>query len=216
MKKLFAVVFALAISLVGIAQTTQDHSTQRQGLFADRQKYGLVEGKVGRAFMPSGEEAGGNANVFYGGAGISVGIVLKNNLLGIGGAFECVDLMDRSYSFPIFVEFKHYFADDVSRGIFVGAKGGWILGGERSFSTIKEYGEEELLGTTKRSLKGPYGEVMAGYRFHRIDFFVSYNFRVVKYNTSFLYNNPNAIPNLDESWKKNMHVVMGGLCLRLF
>ncbi len=215
MKKLFAIVFVLAVSLVGIAQTTQSQSGQRQGLFANSQKYGLVEGKVGRAFMPSSEEAGGNANVFYGGAGISVGVVLKNNLLGIGGAFECVDLMDKSYSFPVFVEFKHYFADDVSRGFFVGSKGGWILGGERSFSTVKEYGEEELLGTTKRSMKGPYVEAMAGYRFRGFDVFVSYNYRVVKYNTSFPYNQ-NAIPDLDESWKKNIHVVMGGLCIRLF
>ena len=213
MKKLFVIVFVLTISVVGIAQTTQSHSGH--GLLAGRQKYGLVEGKLGRAFMPSGEGIGGDANVFYGGAGISVGVVLKNNLLGVGGAFECVDLMDRSYSFPIFLEFKHYFADDVSHGFFVGAKGGWILGGEKSFSTVKPYGEEELLGTTNRSLKGPYGEVMVGYRFRGLDFFVSYNYRVVKYNTSFLYNQ-NTIPNLDESWKKNMHVVMGGFCLRLF
>ena len=213
MKKLFAVLFTLAISIVGIAQTTQSHSGQ--GLFAGRQKYGLVEGKVGRAFLPSGEGTSDGANVFYGGVGISVGIVLKNNLFGIGGAFECVDLMDKSYSFPIFVELRHYFAEDVSRGFFVGAKGGWILGREKSFSTVKEYEEEELLGTTKRSLKGPYGEAMVGYRFRGFDFFVSYNYRVVKYNTSFLYNQ-NTITTLDESWKKNMHVIMGGFCLRLF
>ena len=209
MKKLFAVLFALAISVIGIAQTPQSHSGQ--GLFAGRQKYGLVEGKLGRAFMPTGEGTGGDANVFYGGAGISIGIVLKNNLLGIGGAFECVDLMDKSYSFPLFVEFKHYFADDVSRGVFVGAKGGWILGGQKSFSTVKPLENQELLGSTTRSMKGPFGEVMVGYRFGSFDFFVSYNYRVVNYKTSYFDN-----PLYDESWKKNMHVVMGGLCLRLF
>ena len=216
MKKAFVFLFVMAMSLVTVAQTPENYSSPKQSLFVGREKYVLVEGKLGRAIVQGGEETGDGAHVFYGGAGVGFGFVLNNTMVGLGGAFECVDLLDKSYSFPLFLELRHYIGRDSSRGFLVGAKGGWILGGKRSFSTIKPIGEnEELMGTTTRSLQGPYGEVMAGYHFHQFDFFVAYNYRVIKYDTNYVYG-ANATAFYDESWKKNMHVIMGGVSFRLF
>ncbi len=214
MKKALVVLFLLAATLVGVAQTTGNQPSSNQGLLGGREKYILVEAKLGRAFLQAGEVTGDAAQVFYGGAGVGFGVILKNTMVGIGGAFECVDLMDKSYSFPIFVELRHCFAVDSSRGVLVGAKGGWILGGERSFPTEKLVDGQVLMGTTVRSMKGPYGEAMVGYRFRKFDFFVAYNFRVVKYETSFFDPQTNIL--ISEPWKKNLHVVMGGVSFRLF
>ena len=215
MKKAFVVLFVMAMSLIAVAQTPENHSSSSQSLFVGREKYVLVEAKLGRAFVQGGEETGDGAHVFYGGAGAGFGFVLNNTRVGIGGAFECVDLLDKSYSFPLFLELRHYIGRDSSRGFLIGAKGGWILGGKRSFSTVKPYGEEELLGTTTRSLQGPYVEAIIGYHFREFDFFVAYNYRVVNYDTNYIYSS-NAYYNFDESWKKNLHVIMGGVSYRLF
>lgn len=214
MKKAFVLLFVLAATLAGIAQTTESQPEPYKGLFSGRDKYLNIEAKLGRAFLQAGGETGDAAQVFYGGAGIGFGVMLKNTMVGIGGAFECVDLLDRSYSFPIFVEVRHCFAVDPSRGVLLGAKGGWILGGQRSFPTEKIFNGQALMGTTVRSMKGPYGEAMVGYRFRKFDFFVAYNFRVVKYQTSYFDPQANILNN--EPWKRNLHVVMGGVSFRLF
>lgn len=216
MKKAFVVLFAMLFSFASIAQTSENPSSTKRGLFSGRDKYGWVEAKLGRAFLRAGEVTGEDAQVFYGGAGLGVGVVLNKTMLGIGGAFECVDLMDKSYSFPLFVELRHYIGRDSSRGFLLGVKGGWILGGKKAFSTVKPIGEEEeLVGTTTRSMQGPYGEAMVGFHYRQFDFFVAYNYRVVKYDTNYVYGT-NAMPNYDESWKRSMHVVMGGVSFRFF
>lgn len=204
MKKAFVVLLFVAMSIAGVAQTTEEQPGQKRGLFSGREKYGWIEGKLGRAFTQMGEESAEGTQVFYGGAGLGVGVAMNNTRFGIGAAFECVDLLDKSYSFPLFVELRQYFGKNPSSRFFVGAKGGWILGGRKSFLIQKE--EEE--GIAVRSMQGPYGEVMAGYQFQRFDFFVSYNYRAVQYNTNY--------PSSNESWKRNMHVVMGGLSFRIF
>jgi len=214
MKKAFVVLFVMVFSFACIAQTPENTSSTKKGLFSGRDKYGWVEAKLGRAFLQAGEGQGEAAQVFYGGAGLGVGVVLNNTMLGVGGAFECVDLIDKSYSFPLFVELRHCVPFKSSHGFLVGAKGGWILGGDRSFPTEMTLGEQVLMGTTVRSMKGPYVEAMLGYRFLQFDFFVSYNYRVVKYQTSYYDNQTNA--TFDDPWKKNLHVVMGGLSFRIF
>lgn len=215
MKKAFVLLFVMVMSLVTMAQTPDNYSSPKQGLFVGREKYVLVEAQLGRAFVLAKEDADAT-KIFYGGAGVGFGVVMNKTKLGIGGAFECVDLMDKSFSFPLFVEVRHSFGRDPSRGFFIGAKGGWILGGKKSFTTIKPIGEdEELVGTTTRSLQGPYGEAMLGYHFRQFDFFVAYNYRVVKYDTNYV-SGANTTANYNESWKKNMHVVMGGVSFRLF
>jgi len=217
MKKALVVLFLLAATLAGIAQTTESQPEPNKGLFSGRDKYLNIEAKLGRAFLQAGEETGDAANVFYGGAGLGFGVVMNKTKLGIGGAFECVDLKSldgKFFSFPLFVELRHSFGRDPSRGFLIGAKGGWILGGKKSFSTVKQIGEdEELVGTLTCSLQGPYGEVMLGYHFRQFDFFVAYNYRVVKYDTNYGFNNA---ADYNESWKKNLHVVMGGVSFRLF
>ena len=213
MKKAFVLLFVMVMSLVAVAQTPDNSSSPKQGLFVGREKYVLVEAQLGRAFVLAKGDADAT-KVFYGGAGVGFGVVMNKTTLGIGGAFECVDLMDKSFSFPLFVELRHYFGRESSRGFFIGAKGGWILGGKKSFTTVKPIGEdEELVGTTTRSLQGPYVEAMLGYHFRQFDFFVAYNYRVVKYDTNYGFNNA---ADYNESWKKNMHVVMGGVSFRLF
>lgn len=214
MKKTFVLLFVLAMTLAGAAQAPESQTPSNKGLFSGRDKYLRIEAKLGRAFLQAGGETGEAAQVFYGGAGIGFGVMLNNTMVGIGGAFECVDLMDKSYSFPLFVEVRHCIPVGPSQGVFLGVKGGWILGGERSFPTEKTVDGQVLMGTTVRSLKGPYGEVMVGYRFRQFDFFVAYNFRLVKYQTS--YFDPQANTLNSEPWKKNLHVVMGGVGFRLF
>lgn len=94
MKKALVVLFLLAATLVGVAQTTESQPEPNKGLFSGRDKYLNIEAKLGRAFLQAGEETGDAAQVFYGGAGIGFGVMLKNTMVGIGGAFECVDLLD--------------------------------------------------------------------------------------------------------------------------
>ena len=221
MKKAFVVLFVMVLSLIAVAQTPDNYSSPKQGLFVGREKYVLVEAQLGRAYVLAKEDADA-AKIFYGGAGVGFGVVMNKTKLGIGGAFECVDentvaqLYDKFFSFPLFVEVRHCFGRDSSRGFFIGAKGGWILGGKKSFSTVKQIGEDEVLeGIMTCSLQGPYGEALLGYHFRQFDFFVAYNYRVVKYDTNY-FNGVNATTNYNESWKKNMHVVMGGVSFRLF
>ena len=184
-------------------------------LFANYPKYGLLEGKVGRAFLIDEDPFSETARVFYGGAGVNVGLLKGNNLIGLGGAFEFVDLLDDSYSIPLFLMLRHILCEDTRNGFFVEVKAGYILGGKTSFSVSKPWMELEVPGTTVRSLKGPYGEVLLGYSYQGIDFFLSYNYRVVNYETRYVYFYPDH-PNYDTAWKKAMHTVMGGVGFRLF
>ena len=222
MKKAFVVLFVLAISFASVAQTTEGQQGQKRSLFAGREKYGWIEGKAGRAFLQAAEGHGDAAQVFYGGAGVGFGVVINNTKVGIGAAFECVDenaealIQDKMYSFPVFIELRQYFGRDSSHGFFVGAKGGWALGGKRSYPVQKTLEENEILqGNFKVSTQGPYVEAMVGYHFRQFDFFVAYDYRAVKFEKYYIYGS-NATANYDESWKRNMHAVMGGLSFRLF
>lgn len=213
MKKAFVVLFAMAMSLVSMAQTSESQTSPRQGLLAGREKYGWVEAKLGRAFLQAGEVKGEDAQVFYGGAGVGFGLVLKNTMLGIGGAFECVDLTDKSFLFPLYVELRQHFGRSASRGFLVGIKGGWVLGNERSFPAEELIDDQPQIVTKVRSMKGPYVEAMLGYRYNQFDFFVAYNYRTVNYKEIF-DDNPVVVPY--DEWKQRLHVVMGGVSFRFF
>lgn len=222
MKKAFVVLFIMVFSFASVAQTTGDQQGKNRGLFAGREKYGWIEGKVGRAFLQAAEGRGETVQVFYGGAGVGFGVVMNNTKVGIGAAFECVDenaearIQDKMYAFPVFIELRQYFGRDSSRGFFVGAKGGWVLGGKRSYPIQKILEENELLqGNYTVSTQGLYVEAMAGYHFRQFDFFVAYDYRAVKFETDYVYSS-NATANYDDSWKRNMHAVMGGVSFRLF
>ena len=211
----------VAISLCLLMMTMLCHgqavsNPANRSLFADHPKFGLLEGKLGRAFLTDEEPSREAVQVFYGGAGVKVGLLKGKNLFGLGGAFEFVDLLDDSYPIPLYLMLRHTLDKDTRNGFFVEVKAGYILGGKTSFSVSKPLSNMVLPGTTVRSMKGPYGEVLLGYSYQGFDFFLSYNYRIVNYETRYVYYYSPNLPNYDTAWKKAMHTVMGGVGFRLF
>lgn len=214
MRRAFVILFLLTLSVFCFGQNTP---AQPQVLLSGVPKYGLLEAKVGRSFLkqmePSFDEP---ANVFFGSGGICVGVVWLRNYIGIGADVEFADLLDNSVSVPLFAQLRHYFLSDDAQGLYAEVRGGYIFGGKKSFATVKYLsGFNPLQGTTVRSMAGPYGEALLGFSFQKFDFFVSYNYRVINYETKFMYLTP-YVPNYDGEWKKSMHTVMGGVGFRIF
>lgn len=201
--------------LSGICLGQSPGGNAPQPLFANQPKFCLLEGKVGRSFLNADVNIAPRSSVFYGGGGVSVGLQMKSNLFGFGARFEMIDLLDGSYSFPLHVMLRHCLGQDTRQGWFVEVRAGYILGGNSSFSEIMPMDSYDLTGTTTRSMKGPYGEVLLGYSYQRFGFFVSYHFRVINYETKYIYYSANQA-NCDTSWKRSMHTVMGGVEFRLF
>lgn len=215
MKRLLLSLMLLLVTVVGFGQTNGSQHV----LLADKPKYGLLEGKVGRSFLkqmePSFDEP---SNVFFGSGGVCVGVVWLRNYIGLGANIEFADLLDNSISVPLFAQLRHYILSDDAQGLYAEIRAGYILGGKKAFSTMEYYhGSYVLQGTTVRSMAGPYAEVLLGFSHQRVDFFVSYNYRVIDYDTKYIYYNvPSYVPNNDHLWKKTMHTVMGGVGFRLF
>ena len=212
MKRVSLSLVFLAWSICCLGQTTPNPAPRP--LFADQTKFVLLEGKMGRSFLKKEEHFSEAARVFFGGAGVSVGLEKGRTLIGIGGSFEFFDLLDDSYAFPLYLTLRHCIGDDTRNGMFVAVKAGYILGGKTTFSSTTMVWGHELMGTTLRSMQGPYGEVLLGYSYQGFDFFVSYNYRVVNYESHYMWAPP--LPNPDTAWKKSMHTVMGGVGFRLF
>lgn len=204
------VILLFALSLMGCYAYAQSGNEPKKGLFADKPKKLLVDLKAGRGFLGSmAGEDGGEAQVFCGGGSLSFGMMLRNNFVGLGGGVEYVDLLQGSYDFPVFLNLQHYLSKEPNRGFFVGAKLGYIFGGNKSIPTVVSIQGTEINGTIDRSMKGLYGEVNAGYCLYGINLFVSYNYRVISYETTLYPNNLyNESPY--SSTSRVMHMVMIG------
>ena len=214
MKRALFSLCLLLLSMICLAQN--DPKPAFRPLFADQPRFVLVEGRSGRSFLKTEDVEGTGANVFFGGAEVDYGVALKSSLLGVGASFEYFDLIDNASCVPLYFFFRQYDGTDSRNGLFVGVKAGYSLGGNKSFSTIKELaGFQPLSGTTQRSLNGPFGEVQFEYSVQRFDIFIAYQFRVIHYDTKYIYVNP-WVPNYDVSWKRSVHTVMGGVGFRLF
>lgn len=216
-RNLFALVL-LTLSVFCFAQNTPAPSQSRV-LLSGVPKYALIEAKAGRSFLKQMEPSFDQpSNVFYGSAGVCVGVLWNRNLIGIGTNVEYIDLLDSSVSVPLFAQLRHYVFSDNAQGFYLDVRAGWIFGGKKSFATLKYLPNSFILqGTTLRSVAGPYGEVLLGFSYQRFDFFVSYNYRIIDYDSKFIYYYaPSSAPNYDGEWKKTMHTVMGGVGFRLF
>lgn len=213
MKRTLIALLFLLVSVLGFAQT----SGSQRVLLADKPKYGLLDVKMGQSYLKQMEPSfDAPANVFFGSGGVCVGVVWLRNLIGIGADVEFVDLLDNSISVPLFAQLRHYILSDEAQGLYAEVRAGYVFGGKKAFSTVKYLSSSlALQGTTVRSMAGPYGEILLGFSYQRFDFFVSYNYRVVNYDTKYMYLSPYAV-NYDSSWKKTMHTVMGGVGFRLF
>ncbi len=216
MKRTLIAFLFLLVSVLGFAQT---NGSQRV-LLADKPKYGLLDVKMGRSYLkqmePSFDEP---ANVFFGSGGVCVGVIWLRNFIGVGADVEFVDLLDNSISVPLFAQVRHYLLSDDAQGLYAEVRAGYVFGGKKVFSTVKSFlGGYQLQGTTVRSMAGPYGEILLGFTYQRFDFFVSYNYRVINYDTKYLYFNytPYYATNQDVVLMKTMHTVMGGVGFRLF
>ena len=210
------VILVVALMFVGCYAQAQSESTPKKGLFADKPKKLLVELKAGQGFLGSmaGEE-GGEAKVFSGGGNLSFGLMLRNNFLGVGGGAEYIDMQEGSFDFPVFLNLQHYLSNDEKNGFLVGAKVGYIFGGTKSIPTIVTLPVGNVNGAIERSMKGPYGEVCVGYRLYGINLFVSYNYRVINYETT-LYSNNLYLESPYSTTSRVMHIVMMGFSSMLF
>lgn len=208
-----------AILLLGLllvchcAQAQNDYSSKK-GFLAETPKKMLIELKAGRGFLSSKPSEGTEyTKVFYGGANLSFGFLLRTNFLGLGVGGEYVDVMDGAFDFPIFLNYQHYFSKDMEQGFFVGGKAGYAIGLKKSIEDVFEvYGNPEP-GIINRSMQGFYGEVCAGYRIRGINLFVAYNYRVIGYKT--VLDNP-AYESPYETYSRDLHVVMAGVSFMPF
>ena len=213
MKKNLFYAFLLLLPLACFGQGGAP--TAFSSLLANKPRFALIDARVGKSFLKTEETDEDMANVFFGGACLSYGVTMNSSLWGIGGGFEYADLVDNSFSFPLFLMYRQYLGADTQKSFFMSVKAGWIFGGKTSFSTFKDVvGFPQLTGNTQRSMNGPYGEFVIGYSYQRFDFFVSYNYRMIHYDTKYIYLSP-YLPNYDESWRRHMHTVVGGIGFRL-
>ena len=210
--------FVLAVALLLMCCFAQaQNESSKTSRFSNRPKKLNIELKAGRGFLSATEgEAGSDARVFYGGGSMSYGLLLGNNYVGLGAGAEYYSLMEGSFDFPVFVNFQHYFSRDYEKGFFVGAKLGYMFAGKKSIPTVEEMPSGDLVNATReRSMRGLYWDVAAGYRFSNLTLFVSYNYRVIGYETT-LYpeDAPTGIPY--NTYSRIMHTIMAGISFTLF
>ena len=206
------IVLILAMMFASVCMKAQNEAPAHKGLLSDYPKKLIVELKAGQGFLGDrvGEE-GTETKVFAGGGGLSYGVLLRNNFVGFGASYEYVDMLQGSHNFPVYLNLQHYLSKEVGKGFFVGAKVGYILGGKTSIPVIIT----GINSTADRSMKGPYGELSAGYAFHGINLFASYNYRVINYETTLYPNNMyHSVPHSTSS--RIMHTVMFGFSFMLF
>lgn len=201
--------------LLSFCVQAQDEGSTNKGLFADKPKKLMIELKAGRGFLSNmSGEASGEGRVFVGGGGMSFGVMLRNTFLGLGVNAEYVDMTEGSFDFPVFLNAQHFFKNETNKGFFVGAKAGYIFGGNKSMPVLITVEEEEVNANINRSMKGPYGEVNVGYRLNGVNIFVSYNYRVIHYETT-LYSNSLHYNSPYSSTYRSMHAVMLGFSFML-
>lgn len=216
MKAQKQVILFLILLIAGFGLQAQNKSTNHKGLLSDKPKKLIVELKAGQGFL--GNMSGTTSNeskVFCGGGNLSYGFMLRNNFIGFGGGVTYYDMYEGSFDFPVFLQIMHFMSNESDKGFFIGAKGGYIFGGNTSIAALIPMPGEEMNGTIERSMKGPYGEVLVGYRFYGTNFFASYNYRVINYETIVFPNNSYIMAPLSSS-SRVMHTVMLGFSFMLF
>lgn len=210
------IVLILAMMFASVCMKAQNEAPAHKGLLSDYPKKLIVELKAGQGFLGDrvGEE-GTETKVFACGGGLSYGVLLRNNFVGLGASYEYVDMLQGSHNFPVYLNLQHYLSKEAGKGFFVGAKVGYILGGKTSIPILKYVSGQEVNGTADRSMKGPYGELSAGYAYRGINFFASYNYRVINYETTIYPNNMYfGVPYSTSS--RVMHTLMFGFYFVLF
>ena len=208
-------VLVAALLLMGCYAQAQNEASPKTGKLANRSKKLNIELKAGRGFLsetPTEE----SARLFYGGGSASFGLMLGKNLVGLGAGAEYYSLMEGSFDFPVFVTFQHYFTKDYEKGFFIGAKLGYMFAGKKSIPTVEVMPSGDPVNATReRSMKGLYWDVQAGYRFSNLNLFVSYNYRVIGYETT-LYPE-NALMGIPyNTYTRTMHTIMAGISFLLF
>ena len=208
-------VLVAALLLMGCYAHAQNEASPKTGRLANRSKKLNIELKAGRGFLsetPTEE----SARLFYGGGSASFGIMLGKNLVGLGAGAEYYSLMEGSFDFPVFATFQHYFTKDYEKGFFIGAKLGYMFAGKKSIPTVEVMPSGDPVNATReRSMKGLYWDVQAGYRFSNLNLFVSYNYRVIGYETT-LYPE-NALMGIPyNTYTRTMHTIMAGISFLLF
>lgn len=211
------VVLIAAMLLIGCYALAQSEASPKKGFFADKPKKLNIELKVGRGFLGdmAGEE-GSDARLFYGGGSMSYGLMLGKNFVGLGAGVEYVDLMEGSFDFPVFLNFQHYFSKDSEKGLFAGAKLGYMFGGKKAIPTVEKMPSGDMVNATReRSMKGLYWEVNAGYRFSNLALFVAYNYREIGYEIT-LYPEDALAGIPYKTYSRTIHTVMAGVSIMLF
>ena len=208
-------VLVAALLLMGCYAQAQNEASHKTGRLANRSKKLNIELKAGRGFLsetPTEE----SARLFYGGGSASFGLMLGKNLVGLGAGAEYYSLMEGSFDFPVFATFQHYFTKDYEKGFFIGAKLGYMFAGKKSIPTVEVMlSGDPVNATRERSMKGLYWDVEAGYRFSTLNLFVSYNYRVIGYETT-LYPE-NALMGIPyNTYTRTMHTIMAGISFLLF
>lgn len=210
-------ILLVGLLFLGCCVYAQNEIPSSKGLLTGKPKKLLVELKAGQGFLGNmaGEEDG-KARVFYGGGLVSYGVVLRTAFLGLGAGVEYVDMLEGSLDFPVIMTLRYYLSKEVGKGFFVGATAGYIFGGAKSMLTVVNTSYGEINGTVNRSMKGPYGEVIAGYCLSGVNLSVSYNYRVIGYETV-LYPTGNMVYEVaNSSSSRVMHTVMFGVSFMLF
>ena len=211
--KQFALVVALL--LMGCYAQAQNDASSKNSWFANKSKKLNIELKAGRGFL-SETAAEESARMFYGGGSMSFGLMLGKNFVGLGAGAEYYSLMEGSFDFPVFLSFQHYFSKDYEKGLFIGAKLGYMFAGKKSIPTVEVMPSGDPVNATReRSMKGLYWDVEAGYRFSNLNLFVAYNYRVIGYATTlFPEDAPMGIPY--NTYTRTMHTIMAGISFMLF
>ena len=211
------VILLFGLLMVGQFAQAQESVATKQGLLSDKPKKLVVDAKIGRSFLGDTEiNEIGKVDVFFGGANLAYGVLLRNNFLGIGGGVEYVDMMDNgSFDFPIYVDLRHYFSKEANEGFSVGAKVGYAFGGKKSYLASTHISGDEFPCSIDRSVGGFFGELAVGYCFMGINLFASYNYRSIDYGVTMI---PNGVVNESplSSFTRTMHTVMAGVSFMLF
>lgn len=210
-------VLVTALLLMGCYAQAQNEASPKNGWFANKSKKLNIELKAGRGFL-SETPTEASARLFYGGGSMSFGLMLGKSFVGLGAGAEYYSMQDGSFDFPVFVSFQHYFSKDYEKGFFIGAKLGYMFAGKKSTDWVvgNPYDSDDtIIERIERSMKGLYWDVEAGYRFSNLNLFVSYNYRVIGYETT-LYpeSAPMGIPY--NTYTRTMHTIMAGISFMLF
>lgn len=211
------VILIAVLLLVGCYAQAQNEASTNKSWLSGKQKKLQIELKAGRGFLSGMEgETGSDARLFYGGGSMSYGLMLGKNCVGLGAGVEYYSLMEGSYDFPVFLNFQHSFSKDSEKGLFVGAKLGYMFAGKKAIPTVEKMPSGDMVNATReRSMKGLYWEVNAGYRFSNLALFVAYNYREISYEIT-LYPEDALAGIPYKTYSRTIHTVMAGVSIMLF